>query len=159
MWKVSKCSAEKGNLFYLKRLNMYFTCQNIMQREDFMELNFEVFEMQKWNIPTDRAQRINEKNKVICIFIMFTSRVMVIKISKMTHSLYFCWLKQKISHSLEKYLIASERSYLALLENAMVIGSWTIISKMATLENKVLTQPFFKYFYPQYLTYGNSKAY
>ena len=26
-----------------------------------MELNFEDLEMKKWNIPTDRAQRIHEK--------------------------------------------------------------------------------------------------
>lgn len=32
-----------------------------MQRGDSMELNFEVLEIQKLNIPKDRAQRINEK--------------------------------------------------------------------------------------------------
>ena len=26
-----------------------------------MELNFESFEMQNWNIPTDRAQRVDDK--------------------------------------------------------------------------------------------------
>ena len=28
-----------------------------------MELNFEGLEMQKWNIPTNRAQRADEKKK------------------------------------------------------------------------------------------------
>ena len=32
-----------------------------------MEPNFGVLEMQKQNIPTDRAQRLNEKNEVICL--------------------------------------------------------------------------------------------
>ena len=32
-----------------------------MQRGDPMELYFEGLEMQKWNISTDRAQRIDEK--------------------------------------------------------------------------------------------------
>ena len=44
-----------------------------------MELNFEALEVQKWNIPTDRAQKIEEKNGFICLFIMFTPRVAVIK--------------------------------------------------------------------------------
>ena len=34
-----------------------------MQRVDPMELNFDGLETQKWNIPTDRAQRVVEKNQ------------------------------------------------------------------------------------------------
>ena len=52
-----------------------------------MELNFEGLEMQKGNIPTDRAQKVNEKNAVICLLIMFTPQFMVIKRSK--NSLFF----------------------------------------------------------------------
>ena len=44
-----------------------------------MELNFKDLEMQKWNIPTDRAQRMGEKNRVICLVITFTPGIMVIK--------------------------------------------------------------------------------
>ena len=33
-----------------------------MQLGDPMELNFEGLEMQKWNIPKDKAQRVDEKN-------------------------------------------------------------------------------------------------
>ena len=32
-----------------------------MQKGGLMELNFEGLEMQNWNIPTDRAQREDEK--------------------------------------------------------------------------------------------------
>ena len=44
------------------------------------------------------------------------------------------------------------------------VGYWATISKMSALENKgsdifLLTQQFFLYFYPRYLTNGNSKAY
>ena len=38
--------------------------------------------MQKWNIPTDRAWRVDEKIGVIFLVIMFTPGVMVIKMSK-----------------------------------------------------------------------------
>ena len=46
-------------------------------------LNFEGLEMQKLNISTDRAQRLDEKNWVICLVVMFTPGIIVIKMSKM----------------------------------------------------------------------------
>ena len=49
-----------------------------MQRRDPMELNSEGLEMQKWNIPTDIIQRVDEKDGVICLVIIFTPRVIVI---------------------------------------------------------------------------------
>ena len=49
-----------------------------MQRGDLMELNFEGLEMQKWNIPMDRTWKVDEKNAVIFLVIMFAPRVMVI---------------------------------------------------------------------------------
>ena len=60
-----------------------------------MELNFKGIEMQRQNIPTDRAQRVDGKNGVICLVIMFTPRVMVIKISKMAHFFYFLLMPLK----------------------------------------------------------------
>ena len=50
-----------------------------------IKLNFEGFEMQKRNILMDIAQRVDEKNRVICLFMMFTHRVMVITMSKKSH--------------------------------------------------------------------------
>ena len=38
---------------------------------------------------TVRGQRVGENNGVICLFIIFTPGVMVIKMSKMVHFLYF----------------------------------------------------------------------
>ena len=72
-----------------------FTEHNIKAGRDPMELNFEGLEMQKWNIPTDRAQRVDGKNGVICLVIMFTPQVMVIKMSKMAHFLYFLLMPSK----------------------------------------------------------------
>ena len=56
-----------------------------MQRGDPKEFNFEGLEILKLNIPTDRAQRVDQKNEFICLVIMFTFGVMVIKMSKMAH--------------------------------------------------------------------------
>ena len=43
----------------------------------------------------DRAQRVDEKNEVICLVIVFTLGVMVIKMSKMVHFLYFLLMPAK----------------------------------------------------------------
>ena len=40
--------------------------------EDLMELNFEGLKIQKWNVPTDRVQTVDEKNRVICLVTTFT---------------------------------------------------------------------------------------
>ena len=45
------------------------------------------FEIQNWNILTDRAQGVDEKNGVIPL-LMFTPRVVINK-SKMAHFMYF----------------------------------------------------------------------
>ena len=93
--KVSKYYLEKGYLYkqawkcHLWHVNVCFTNHNAMQKEDLMELNFEGLEMQKWNMRTDRAQRVDEKNGVIYLVAMFAPRVKVIKISHIAHFLYF----------------------------------------------------------------------
>ena len=71
-----------------------------------------------------RAQRVDEKNDVICL-VMYTSKVMVIRMSKMTHLMYFLLNAEKNRPSLGKwvrYLNASERSYLAILQNILDYG-------------------------------------
>ena len=60
-----------------------------------MELNFEGLEIQKWNIPTNRARRVDEKNGVIFLIIIFTPGVMVIKMLKMAYFLYFLLMTAK----------------------------------------------------------------
>ena len=50
---------------------MNFIDQKIKQRAEFIELNFEGLKMQKWNVPTDRVQRADEKTGVICLVIIF----------------------------------------------------------------------------------------
>ena len=50
---------------------------------------FKGFDMQKWNIPTDRVQRADKKNGVICLVIMFTPGTGIIKVSKMAQFFVF----------------------------------------------------------------------
>ena len=63
-------------------ISVYFTNQNIMHSGDPIILNFEGLETQNQNKPMGRVQRVEEKNRVICLFIMFNPGVMVIKMSK-----------------------------------------------------------------------------
>ena len=43
----------------------------------------------------DRAQRFDEKNGIICLVIMLTPEVIVIKMSKMAHIFYFLLITTK----------------------------------------------------------------
>ena len=66
------------------------------------------------------AQRVDEENVVICLVIIFTFGVLVIKMSKMAQFLYFLLMTAKKSVTVWAiYFSTFERSYLALLENAM----------------------------------------
>ena len=56
---------------------------------------------------------------------MFTSKVMVIRMSKMAYLMYFLLNTEKTDQVWERYLNASERSYLALLQNTMDYGILT----------------------------------
>ena len=66
-----------------------------------LKLNFEGLGKQRWSKPTDRAQRVDEKNVFICLVIMFTSWLIVIKMSNNGSFLYFLLTTaEKVSHNL-----------------------------------------------------------
>ena len=68
----------------------------------------------------DRTLRADEKSGIICLYIMFTPRVMVTKMLKMSHLFVFSTAGSKKSVTVwAKSLSTSERSYLPLSENAM----------------------------------------
>ena len=114
-----------------------------------MELNFEGLEMQKWNTPTDRAQRVHGKNGVVCLVIMFTSRVMVIKMLNIAYFLYFLLMPAQISHSLDnilmciwKILFSSIRKCYGLLDSKLPLARYQPL-KIQSLIIFLLTQKFF----------------
>ena len=53
--------------------------------------------MWKKDIYVKRLERVDEKNGVICLVIMFTSGDMVIEMSKMTQLLYFVLITARIT--------------------------------------------------------------
>ena len=86
-------------LISLKLLSLTYECV-YYRREynaigDLMELRCEGLEIQECNVPTDKTQKADEKNGVICPVIIFTLGVMVIKMSKMAHFLYFLLMTVK----------------------------------------------------------------
>ena len=129
-----------------------------------MELNFEGFEMQKWNIPTDRAQRVDGKNKVICLVIVFTPQV-IVKCQKWLIFCIFCWCQQKISHSLDKIfayiwkiLFSSLRKYYGLLNSELPLARYQPV-KIQSFIIFLLTQQFFDISTLDISKNGNSTTY
>ena len=83
-------------------------------------------------LQTVRAEKVDEKNGVICLVSMFPSWVMVRKLSKKVHFLQFCADLSKKSKSVKAiYIHAYESSRYTLSENGMAYGgpghrSWDI---------------------------------
>ena len=108
----------------------YFTDQN-GPKSGPHENEFDYFQTQKQMLQTVRAEKVDEKN-VICLVSMFSSWVMVLKLSKKMHFLQFCVDPSKKSKSVKRICIyASESSYCTLSKNNMVYGglshrSWDI---------------------------------
>ena len=91
-----------------------------------MKMNFEYFQTQKWILQTVRSEKVDEKNRVICLVSMFPSWVMVLKLSKKVQVLQFCADLSKKSKSIKATsMYASERSRYALSENGIVYCAMT----------------------------------
>ena len=60
-----------------------------------MAMNSEGLQKRKGTIPTVRDQRADEKNGVIYLVIMFSSGIVVIKMSEMAHFLDFLQMAAK----------------------------------------------------------------
>ena len=70
---------------------------------------------------TNRSDKEDEKNEVICLVSMFPSWVMVLKLYKKMHFLQFCTDFSKKSKSVKGiYIYASKRSRHTLAENGIV---------------------------------------
>ena len=83
-----------------------------------MQLNFEGLEIQKWNIPTDRAQRVDKK---MGLFVWLSCLLPSLRSLKCPKCLFciFADASRRLVTFWPKYLSPSERSYLASSENAM----------------------------------------
>ena len=91
---------------------------------DPMKTNLDIFQIQKWISQSVRAQKVDEKNGIICLVSFFPSWVMVLKLPKIVHFLQICADLSKKSKSIKAiYLYSSERPHHALSENSMFYRS------------------------------------
>ena len=96
------------------------------QRGNHMKMNFDYFQIQKWMLQTIRAENVDGQNGVICLVFMFSSWVMVLKLSEKVHLLEFCADLSRKSKSIKAiYIYVSERSCYALSENDIVYYTMT----------------------------------
>ena len=54
----------------------------LQTRMDQIKMNFEYFQIQRWMLQRDRAEKVDEKNGIICLVSMFPCWTMVLKLSK-----------------------------------------------------------------------------
>ena len=91
-----------------------------------MKINFEYFQILKWILQTVRSEKVDRKNRVICLVPMFPSWVMVPKLSKKVYFLQFCAdLSKKCKSIKDIYIYVSERSRYTLSENGIVYCAMT----------------------------------
>ena len=77
-------------------------------------------------LQTGRAEKVDEKNGVICVAFMLPSWVMVFKLSKKVHFFNFELTSGKKSKYIKAiYTYASEKSCYSLLENGIVFYAMT----------------------------------
>ena len=60
------------------------------QRGDYMKMNFDYFQIQKWMLQTAGVEKVDGRNGVICLVLLFPFWVMFFKLSKKVHFLQFC---------------------------------------------------------------------
>ena len=114
--------------------------------------------MQKWNISTYRAQRVDEKIVVICL-VMFTSKVMVIRMSKMAHLMYFLLNTEKNRPSLGKIFKCIWKVLFGPFTK--YYGLWSSVGQLANCQHlkiqdfscPLLTQQFFFCFFFVFLIF------
>ena len=125
-----------------------------------MRLKLEVFEMQKCNISTDRAQRKDEQNRVIHL-VMFTPSFRVIKMSKMVQFMYLLLNTAKIC--LERILKCNLKILFSPFWKYYGLCSFELPwvkfhhLKIQDFSTSLLTQQFLKYLFS--ISQKKSKAY
>ena len=109
--------------------------------------------MQKWNIPTDRTQRKDEKIGVICLVIMFGSGVMVIKMSKMADFLCFLLIPANNQSQFGEIIYMRLKDIIYLFQKMLWIVDINPWVSLFFADSKVIW-----HFYSLYLTNGNPKT-
>ena len=85
-----------------------------------MKINFDKFQVQKWISQIVRAQKVDEKNGVICLAFFFPSWVLVLILPKLCRFCNFLLMSVKKSKAvIAIHVYASESSSSILPENGI----------------------------------------
>ena len=100
-------------------------------------MNLKYFQIQKWMLQADRAEKVDEKNGVICVVFMFPSWVMILKLLKKVHFFNFVLTSAKIYNYVKAiYIYASKTSRYALSENVIVYYAMTLCFEDISVWNR-----------------------
>ena len=98
-------------------------------------MNFDYFQIQKWMLQTVRAEKVNEKNGVICLVSMFHSWVMVFNLSKKIHFLQYCADLSKKSNSIKAITDIGLKGLVTHFQKmVLLIMQWIIVSEILEFE-------------------------
>ena len=91
-----------------------------------LKKNLKYFQIQKWLLQAGRAEKEDEKNGVICVVLMFSSWLMILKLSRKVCFFNFVLISaKKYKYVKVIYVYASETSRYALSENVIVYYAMT----------------------------------
>ena len=137
MFLVTSGCLRSRKVWWVVRISSFWRKIEVFYRPDWTDamnlkmnlkkkMNFKYFQIKKWMLQAGRAEKVNEKNGVICVVFMFPSWVMILKLSKKVHFFNF------VLSSAKKYkyvkainICASERSHYALSEDVIVYYALT----------------------------------
>ena len=109
-----------------------------------MKINFHYFQIQKSMFQTVTAEKVDEKNRVICPAPMFPTWVMVLKLSKKVHFLQFCADLRKKPESVKAiYIYASESSHYTLSQNDIVYRDMSHPNISETVRHTIINNTIF----------------
>ena len=104
-----------------------------------LKMNLKYFQIQKWMLQTDRAEKAVEKNDVICVVFMLPSWVMILKLLKKYIFSILCWPQQKKSKYVKAiYIYASETSRYALSENVVYYAMTSCFEDISVWNRRAL---------------------
>ena len=110
-------------LLSLARKHLFYRLEHHTKGE-VLGLNMEDLEMHKWNILKDKAQKVDGKNGVICLVIMFTPSVTNIKNVK--NGSFFVFFADKVK-VWEKYFTTTQKSYCVLVQKMVCLIGFGVV--------------------------------
>ena len=105
------------------------------QRGDHMKMNLEYFQIQKWILQTVRAEKVDEKNRVICLISVFPSWVTVLKLPKKVHFCNFLLTSARNISLLKQFTYMHQKDLVTHFQRMVLfIMLWLTASKILGFE-------------------------